>query len=39
MISKSELFILWAVRSCFIYISYKFACQEQAKNPPVLTCR
>ena len=36
MIMQGEKLICWAFRSCFIYNSYKFVCQEQAKNPPVL---
>ena len=36
MIMQGEKLIYWVFRSCFIYNSYKFACQEQAENPPVL---
>lgn len=34
---QGEKFMYWVFRSCFICNSYKFTCQEQTENPPVLT--
>ena len=38
MIRKGDELETQAFHPCFIYNSYKFTCQEQAENLPVLTC-